>query len=122
MNPKILFVDDEVNVLEGLRRGLRIKHKQWDMVFITDSQEAMKRLEKEDFQVIITDMLMPEVSGLELLAKARDLYPDSYRMILSGEMSMELGPQAQEVAHVCIRKPCSPKQLIAEVERLLNVL
>jgi len=114
----VLFVDDDHNVLDGLQRGLRTMREQWDMTFVSDPNEAVDILQKTQFDVIITDMQMPGMSGVELLAHAKYANEEIFRIILSGEMSSELGPLAKELAHVCIRKPCSPKQLIAEIERL----
>jgi len=116
---KVLFVDDETNVLDGLQRGLRSMREEWEMTFIDDPRKAIQRLEEEPFDIVVTDMQMPEVSGLDVLIRVREINDKTCRLILSGEMPAHLSPSAQEVAHVCIRKPCSPKQLIKEINRIL---
>ncbi len=78
----ILFVDDEVNILRSLRRGL-IK-EPYGKFFAKSGIDALDILAQEDIHVIITDMRMPGMTGLELLNIVHDKYPDIVKIVLSG--------------------------------------
>ena len=69
---RILFVDDEAKVLEGLERMLRPRRREWEMVFATSGAEALRLLEASPFDVIVTDMRMPEMDGAQLLEQFDD--------------------------------------------------
>ena len=91
MNEKVLFVDDEPNVLQSIRRGLR---KQFDVHTAEGGDAAMQLLrEKNDFAVIVSDMRMPGMNGVELLSQVKQLWPDTVRMMLTGNADQD--PQKQ---------------------------
>jgi two-component system response regulator HupR/HoxA len=81
-NRTILFVDDEEKVLKSLQRGLM--DEPYNLLFATSGKEALKILENNEVHVIVTDMRMPEMSGLELLRIIKDKYPQIMRLVLSG--------------------------------------
>ena len=59
MMKRILFVDDEANVLEGLRRMLYPLRSKWEMAFVTSGREALERMGQQDFDVLVTDIRPP---------------------------------------------------------------
>ncbi len=78
----VLFVDDEENILKSLKRGLmREKYKK---LFASSGQEALKIMKRNEVNVIVTDMRMPGMSGLELLHQVKREYPDTVKIVLSG--------------------------------------
>ncbi len=79
---KILFVDDEKLITNSLERGLR--KLPYQLIFSNTGKEALKILENEDIDVIVSDMKMPEINGLELLKEVERLYPRIVKIILSG--------------------------------------
>ncbi len=79
---RILLVDDEPNVLSALRRVFR--QENYEIACCTDPREALARLRDEAFQVIITDYMMPEMNGGDLLRQARVAKPDMIRIMLTG--------------------------------------
>ena len=81
---KVLFVDDEANVILALKRMLRPLRNEWKMEFVTSGAEALGVLEKEKYDVVVTDMRMPEMDGAQLLETVREKYPGIVRIILSG--------------------------------------
>ena len=81
-NGIVLFVDDEKQILRSLKRGL--VNEPYKTLFANSGKEALEILEKEEVHVLVTDMRMPEMSGLELLKIVREKYPDIIRMVLSG--------------------------------------
>ena len=78
----VLFVDDERNVLNSLKRGLI--DEPYQCFFAMSGEEAFEILENENIHVIITDMRMPEMSGLQVLKIVKENYPDIVRMVLTG--------------------------------------
>jgi HD-like signal output (HDOD) protein len=114
---RILFVDDEVNVLDGLRDLLRKQRKQWDMVFALGGQAALDELKREPFDVVVSDMRMPIIDGAALLTQVRELYPATARIILSGHAERESVVRALPVAHQFLSKPCDGNLLRVVVDR-----
>ncbi len=112
---KILFVDDEANLLDGLRRMLRKKKDEWDMTFAESGKEALELINKERYDIIVSDYKMPEMDGLELLARVKDIAPETKRIILSGQSETEIFNKAKEVAHTYIPKPCDSEELISAI-------
>jgi CheY-like chemotaxis protein len=85
----VLFVDDDEIVLQSLERGLL--DESYNKLFAKSGQEALEILQREEVHVIVTDMCMPEMTGLELLRIARKEYPNITGMILTGyELDTEL--------------------------------
>jgi len=111
MNKRILFVDDEPNVLGGLQRMLRSMRGQWDMEFVESGARALEEMAKRPFDVVVSDMRMPGMNGAELLRETMRLYPTTVRIVLSGHADRELVNQCVGVAHQYISKPCDPEQL-----------
>ncbi len=81
-NGVILFVDDEENILKSIRRSLM--DEPYEMFFANSGKEALKILEENKVDVIVTDMRMPEMNGLELLEIVKKKYPDIVRIVLTG--------------------------------------
>ena len=86
---RILFVDDDPMVLRGLRRTLDTMRNEWDMSFAGGGPEAVDVLAQEPFDVIVSDMRMPGMTGVELLEHVREHYPQMVRIALSGQSSKE---------------------------------
>ena len=78
----VLFVDDEDKILKSLKRGLL--DEPYNALFANSGQKALEILETEEVHVLVTDMRMPEMSGLELLKTVKEKYPQIVRMVLSG--------------------------------------
>lgn len=79
---RILFVDDEALILNSLKRGL--SDEPYEKFFATSGEDALKVLEKYNISVLVTDMKMPGMSGLDLLKAVREPYPDLVKIVLSG--------------------------------------
>lgn len=115
---RIVFVDDEPRVLEGLRRMLRTMRNDWEFRFANGGREALAILEGEPIDVIVSDMRMPGMSGVELLNEVRDRWPHVVRLALSGQASKETVIQSVGPIHQYIPKPCDADQLKATLGRL----
>lgn len=113
MSRKVLFVDDEKNVLSGLRRQLRSK---FDVVVALGGAEGLKAIKEQGpFAVIVSDMRMPEMNGVEFLREAEKVAPDSVRMMLTGNADQETAVQAVNQGNVFrfFSKPCATEDLEA---------
>ena len=117
MKTKVLFVDDEANVLSGLRRMLRSQRQVWDMQFANGGAAALELMANQSFDVVVSDMRMPGVDGAELLNRVNDLFPDTVRLVLSGQSEHEKIFRAIGPAHQFLSKPCEPNILIETIER-----
>ena len=117
MKTRILFVDDEPNVLEGLKRMLRGKRHEWDLVFAGNGTEALEILEREPFDVVVSDMRMPGMDGAQLLTEVQKRYPLIVRIVLSGQSDREMIFKSVRPAHQYLTKPCEAETLISTIER-----
>ena len=115
---RILFVDDESNILEGIRRTLHADRDRWDMQFVVGGEAALQACETKSFDVVISDMRMPGMDGATLLGKIRDRYPNTSRIILSGFSDAVLATRAVPVAHRFLAKPCNASELHSAIERV----
>ncbi len=122
---RILFVDDESNILTGLARMLRGMRKEIEMAFAESGREALEVMAKESFDVVVSDMRMPGMDGAELLAEVRRLYPDTMRIMLSGYAAPEAVMRTVTVVHQFLHKPCEPddiKDTLLRCCRLRDIL
>jgi len=116
---RILFVDDDPNVLEGLERMLFPLRKEWHMAFAPSGQAALDIMSKEPFDLIVSDMRMPGMDGAALLTEVMNRYPDTVRFVFSGQPDKETLLRSVGPAHQYIAKPCDAKTLKASVDRAL---
>jgi len=114
---KVLFVDDEPNILQGLQRMLRPKREDWEMYFANGGEEALNILQQAPMDVIITDMRMPGMDGAILLEKVSKLYPDVVRIVLSGYSDDVNILRSIVNSHQFLSKPCDYDTLIATLNR-----
>lgn len=115
MNKRLLFVDDDPLVLDGLRRALHSMHKTWEMSFVSSAAAALQALEKDRYDAVVSDMRMPVMDGAQLLEQIKQRYPDVVRMILSGQSSREAVYRSIAPAHQFLSKPCDPQELTARL-------
>ena len=116
---KVLFVDDEVMILNALKRTLF--KTGWDIYLAKSGVEALQILKQKPFDFIVSDMRMPGMCGDELLEKVSELYPQTVRIILSGFSNEEAAKKASFVAHQWLDKPCEPELLKSTIEHINNV-
>jgi len=113
---RVLFVDDEPQVLEGIARALR---KQVDLTTAGSGAEALRQLaECGPFALVVSDMRMPGMGGVQFLAKVREIAPHTIRMVLSGQADLASTIAAVNEGHIYrfLSKPCGSAQLLAAIE------
>ena len=84
---RLLIVDDEENVINALRRSLR--REGYHIQFATRPADALALLKQEPVDLVLSDHLMPEMTGLEFLKLVRDRHPDTARIMLTGHADMQ---------------------------------
>jgi HD-like signal output (HDOD) protein/CheY-like chemotaxis protein len=119
--PRILFVDDEADVLAGLRRVLRPQRHQWDMHFVGSAREALDLLAASPFEVLVTDLRMPGIDGGELLAEVVRRHPDVVRIVLSGYADKQAALRSLGPMHQYLSKPCDADTLTHALARACRV-
>ena len=115
MTLSIIFVDDEPYILLGLRRMLRNMRKEWDMSFVESGKAALKLMKEKHFDIIISDMRMPETDGAQLLMEVKKKYPHMVRIILSGHSDKELVLKTVKTAHQFLAKPCDAEKIMSTI-------
>jgi CheY-like chemotaxis protein len=116
MSERVLFVDDEPNVLEGIQRALR---KRVDLQTATSGADGLRLLQDAGpFALVISDMRMAAMNGAQFLAQVRQQQPDTVRMILSGQADLQATIAAVNEGHIYrfLSKPCPADQLLLAIE------
>jgi two-component system NtrC family sensor kinase len=115
----ILIVDDEAPVCEGLALRLRRQHR---VLTATTADQALATLRAEAVDVVVVDHQMPGRSGLELLRLARDRFPGTGRVMLTGHASADLAIKASNEGevHRFLVKPVDPAELEVAVHVVLE--
>ncbi len=112
---RIVFVDDEVNVLHAMRRSMHCMRNEWNMEFISSGAQGLQSLAKTPADVIVSDMRMPGMDGWQLLAEVKALYPQTVRLVLSGYAEPGAIMRLVGTAHQYIAKPGDSEVLKAAI-------
>lgn len=118
---RVMFIDDEPNVLSGLRRMLRGQRGDWDMQFANSGLEGLALMAEQPVDVLICDMRMPGMDGVQVMAVARERFPSMARIILTGQTDRESVIAALGLTQRFLLKPCRPADLVAAIEQVLEV-
>lgn len=121
MNKRLLFVDDEPLVLQGVRRALHSMRQDWDMAFVEGAAAALEALRQQRYDAIITDMRMPVMDGAQLLEEVKKLHPEVVRLVLSGQSSSDALLRSIAPAHQYLTKPCDPQELKARLSEAFSM-
>src|SRR6185369_9959485 len=120
MSKKILCVDDDPNILEGFQRNLR---KRFSIDIALGGDPALALIAKQGpYAVIVADMQMPGMNGVEFLVKAREKTPQTVRIMLTGNADQQTAVEAVNQGHVFqfLNKPCPPEMLAGALENGLR--
>jgi len=114
---RLLFVDDETDVLDAIGDLLRSERRRWDVHFAASGAEALDLLAHQPFDVVVSDMRMPTMDGAQLLAEVRARFPDVIRIVLSGHADRTALGRAAPIAHQFLAKPCECDTLRSVLSR-----
>lgn len=112
----VLFVDDQKILLNAVERVVRRQAKNWNVQFADSAERAIKLLEESNINVVVSDMRMPKMDGVQLLEYVKDKHPNVIRFILSGYSQTDRTLDAVKVAHQYFIKPFSTQDLIDALE------
>ena len=112
---RVLIVDDDVAVLEGLRRGLGRIAKDWELSFAQDGGEALMAAKMRPVDVLITDIRMPRMHGVDLLSRFAERYPWVLRVAFSDKFDALTTYALTRCSHRYIAKPCPAETLYETV-------
>lgn len=124
MKPRIAFVDDEQPLLSFYQRIMRAHASEWDVKFFDDSVRALEFLQQSPIDAVVSDVSMPQVTGLELLTKLRrsPLTADVPVTMLTGLADADLKRQALDLgATDLLNKPVQAPDLIARIRSMLRL-
>jgi len=116
--PRILIVDDD-----PMHRALisdALTGAGHESLFASDGQEAIEVCRDTHVDLVVTDMVMPELDGLELLKALGEAYPELPIIAVSGISAAKLNLSARFGAHAILIKPVDPEELLREVESALE--
>jgi len=113
--PRILCVDDEIRVVEGLAAHLR---RNYQVLTANGGSGALQILKEQGACVIVSDMRMPGMDGATLLKHVKQLYPETTRILLTGETGRDAAIAAVNEGQIFrfLTKPCAPDNLRAAIE------
>lgn len=118
----VLVVDDDRAILDGIRRSLRGRLPEVDLHLAEGGAEACARLRGDPVDVVMTDLRMPGVDGVEVLAVAREVQPHAARAVLSGWVDEADTLRSLQFAHRCLSKPVTPGRLLSTLRALLDAV
>ena len=122
---RILFVDDDANVLRALKRSLHGMRAAWDMEFVASGAAALQALAQRSADAVISDMRMPDMDGWQLLTEVKSRHPQAVRIMLSGQSDPASVLRAVGAAHQFLDKPCDSgaiQQAIARAQGTKRLL
>src|SRR6266852_5256657 len=120
MDEKILCVDDELNILLALQRQLR---KQFHIECALGADKALAAVDRDGpFAVVVSDLQMPGMNGLEFLAKLKQRSPETVRIMLTGHADLEAAIGAVNQGNIFrfLTKPCSAEDLARTLEAAIE--
>lgn len=118
---RVLLVDDEPNIVQGLTRMMRCVRDEYETRYALSGAEALRIMAEWPADVVVSDMRMPGMNGVELLNRIAIEYPEAVRLILSGYTDREVIMQSAVVAHQFLSKPCDAQTLVHTLRRAASV-
>lgn len=104
----VLFVDDDLDLLNSIRRVLRALNKDWLILYAESGAQALRIMEQTCVDVVVADMGMPEMNGLELLDVVRERYPRTIRIMMTGQSDFTICQQGMTISQYFLWKPVEP--------------
>lgn len=115
---KILLAEDDLTMRQFLSK--RLKSEGYEVAVFDNGADAYKCLQQEPFSLLLTDIVMPEMDGIELARRASEIDPDLKIMFITGFAAVSLNTHADSLADAKIlSKPFHLNTLIAEVDKML---
>lgn len=119
--PRVLLVDDDASARDGVRLLLAARRPGWQIRVAPSAEAALALLAEAPADVVVSDISMPGMDGIDLLADVAARRPETLRVILSGESGRQVQLRALTVAHRHLAKPCEPALLLATLDRAVQL-
>ena len=117
MKRRVLFVDPEPNMQRALQRIFHSMHDRWSMSFADSGHRAIDLLAAQPIDIVVCDLCLPDMAGIELLSRVKADHPQTVRIIFSGDTRLETSMQSVRLAHQYIAKPVDTKRIVAIIQR-----
>ncbi len=114
---RILFVDNDKIALDELKKQLFSMRSVWDMVFVGSGKEALELMENASYDVVVSDMHISEMDGIEFFDSVMMRYPGAVRIMHSEKPDNEQSKEAVRCTHQFLLKPCDPEKIKYTIER-----
>ncbi len=118
--PSILFIDDDAVMLQSLRTSLYRFRNHWDLRYTSNARDALRLIQENPVDVVVSDYRMHGINGIELLRSVRTTHPEAMRILFSGDISDHVRATALQVAHRTLAKPCDIEQVINTIREVLD--
>lgn len=118
---RILFVDDEAQVLNILSIAMRSMAREWETHFTDNAENALRLIAEKPFDVVVSDMRMPGLNGAQLLNRIMREHPRTVRIILSGYSDLREAMSCVGIAHQFLHKPCNLADLKHCIRRITQL-
>jgi len=120
-DPRVLLVDDQRQVTRMLRSSLELSGRSYEILDVASAEEALREMERGPVDLIVTDLRLPEMSGLELIARIRQTNPRMHAILVTGQPTRQVEAQARSLGVVAfIPKPISTALFLQAVDRALR--
>ena len=116
-----VIVDDDANILRGLQRILYPLREEWNFTFLDSGEKALACLSSQIVDVLITDMRMPGISGFAVLSQAQKNFPETVRVMLTGQPDRETLSEVLGVSHYFLWKPAKREDLLSLLTTIRNL-
>src|SRR3990172_4615973 len=117
---RVLLVDDQRQVTRMLRTSLELSGRAYDIVDVKSAEEALREMDSGPVDLVVTDLRLPEMSGLELIARIRQTHPGMRAILVTGQATRQVEAQARALGVVAfIPKPVSTTLFLKAVDRAL---
>ena len=114
---KIIFVDDDQKVIQKLKKQLYPMRLEWDMKFAGSGKDALEFMESSSYDVVVSDMHMPEMDGVKLFDIVMDRFPGTVRIMHSDNSDRAMAMESVKCTHQFLMKPCGAEIMKYTIER-----
>lgn len=115
---RVLFVDDEPQVLQLLHATMAPLRAEWELEFVSSGEQALASLERQPADVVLTDIHLVGMGGLQLLGEVKARYPQTVRLAFSGCAHQDIIVKGMSVAHQVLPKPLAPATVQATIAQV----
>jgi DNA-binding NtrC family response regulator len=119
MNPRIMIVDDEESFANSLAE--RLKLRDYDITVSYSGNDALEKIKKFNFDVIVLDVAMPEINGIDALREVKGITPLTEVIMLTGHATVETAIEGMKLGAIdYLIKPCEIEDLVEKINKAYN--